>query len=174
MINLIEKDVLFGRVMKINEKEAIIQLKDNKVIGLYTDTVMGIGCFYENIDNLYQLKKRDKNKKIIALIYSVEQIPNLDEKIKNKIIKYWPGPVTFIYNDQGYRIPNNKKLLKLLEKIKKPLFVTSANISGEKECINDIQIFEKFKIDCFDNKEKESNIPSTIYLIKDNEFIKIR
>ena len=160
--------------MKINQQEVIKQLEENKVIGLYTDTVMGIGCYYQNIEQLYQLKKRKKSKKIIALIYTVEQIPDLDEELKKEIVKFWPGATTIIYNDQGYRIPDNQKLLSLLAEIKKPLYVTSANISGEKECKNADEINEKFNVDCFDNEEYQSNQPSTIFLIENNEFIKLR
>ncbi|MBU4691205.1 Sua5/YciO/YrdC/YwlC family protein [Mycoplasma zalophi] len=99
-----------------------------------TDTVMGIGVKMKdnNINLLYELKQRNLDKKIIILVSSikqVEQITNLNQNALDYIQKYWPGAVTLIINDIGFRMPNQDKLLGFLEQ-NGPCYVTSCNKSG--------------------------------------------
>lgn len=106
-----------------------------------TDTVCGIGTFVTNpnLEDLYQLKNRDKNKKIIILGGSKEQIKQyaLDnhifwsDDVENMATKVWPGDTTLIIGDQGFRVPNCIELQNFL--LQNGLaYVTSANVSGEK------------------------------------------
>ncbi|MBN3534925.1 L-threonylcarbamoyladenylate synthase [Mycoplasma procyoni] len=100
-----------------------------------TDTVVGIGVPVKanKLELLYELKNRDLSKKIIILVGSIEQAREFKEwnsKADEFAQKYWPGQVSLIVNNQGFRMPNQKGLLELLEKIG-PCFVTSANLSGQ-------------------------------------------
>ncbi|MEE3928598.1 Sua5/YciO/YrdC/YwlC family protein [Mycoplasmopsis ciconiae] len=144
-----------------------------------TDTVTGIGCKIDSksLEKLYQLKKRPIDKKIMILAGRVEDIlncDNFDEKQKCFIAefnkKYWPGQYSLIINDQGYRIPNNKRLIDFLI-TNGPLYATSANISGQKP----IQITEAKKIfpevkNVYDFG-KVTNKPSDIYNYDIDEWI---
>lgn len=106
-----------------------------KIFICTTDTVTGIGgpICQETLDALYYLKKRPKSKKIMILVASLKQAQSFKEWSKEAndlALKYWPGAYSIITNNQGFRMPNNKKLLEFLEK-NGPMYVTSANISTQ-------------------------------------------
>jgi len=64
--------------------------------------------------------------------------------------KFWPGALTIIFaageglpqgvtaglDTIGVRMPDHKIVLEILKKVKEPLAVTSANISGKKDLTN--------------------------------------
>lgn len=120
----------------------------SKLIIFPTDTVYGIGCHIfdlENIDKIYKIKKRSKDKPLACLCSSLEQIESIaytDDKIKKIIDKFLPGPLTLIlkskedviekigYKTIGVRIPNNITALEILNNIG-PMLTTSVNDSGE-------------------------------------------
>ncbi|WP_029906302.1 Sua5/YciO/YrdC/YwlC family protein [Mycoplasmopsis opalescens] len=102
-----------------------------------TDTVAGIGGPINNttLDLIYALKNRPKHKKIIILVGSIEQAKKyftsyFDEGIIALCNILWPGSFSIIIKDQGFRMPNCVKLCDFLLK-NGPMYVTSANISGE-------------------------------------------
>tara|TARA_Y100000590_G_scaffold102975_1_gene117080 strand:+ start:9788 stop:10387 length:600 start_codon:yes stop_codon:yes gene_type:complete len=120
-----------------------------QIIGFPTDTVYGIGCdpFNKNsIARIFELKKRNNEKKFPILGFSIEDLEKIVEfNSKSKIIaeRFWPGQLTMLLpirkeisekiennGKLAVRIPNDQCLLSILKKCK--LIVgTSANISGE-------------------------------------------
>ncbi|WP_027121617.1 Sua5/YciO/YrdC/YwlC family protein [Mesomycoplasma moatsii] len=141
-------------------------LKDYDVFIVTTDTVLGIGGkVNDKVKNkIYKLKKRDLSKKLIIVVSSIEQlkkIENINKIHLEYINKYWPGNVTLIINDNAYRMPNNKELLKFIEN-EGPFYLSSANISNE-SIIKDIneakKIFPNLKYFDFG---KGSGTPSII------------
>ncbi|MGL5732503.1 MAG: Sua5/YciO/YrdC/YwlC family protein [Metamycoplasmataceae bacterium] len=113
-------------------------LKKDEIFITTTDTLIGIGSKIndQNLIKIYELKKRPIDKKIIIVIGSIDQLKKLeklDENALEYINKYWPGPTTLIINDNAYRMPNNMELLNFIIK-EGPFFLTSANISGERNC----------------------------------------
>ncbi|MGL6125387.1 MAG: L-threonylcarbamoyladenylate synthase [Metamycoplasmataceae bacterium] len=113
-------------------------LKKNELFITTTDTLIGIGAKIndDNLKKIYELKKRPNSKKIVVVIGSLDQlikIEKIDEKASKFIEKYWPGPTTLIINNNAYRMPNNEGLLKFILE-EGPFFLTSANISGNKNC----------------------------------------
>lgn len=152
-----------------------------KIFVFPTDTVYGIGTFYDDqeaINKIYQIKERDKGKPLAILISDFNQIKNNLEinnpKTNELIQKYWPGPLTLIFKKSkafkypfetiGLRIPNSKIALKILNYLG-ALATTSVNYSGE-EPINDINEIEKIfkgKIDyIITDKETFSSTSSTV------------
>ncbi|MCS4537152.1 Sua5/YciO/YrdC/YwlC family protein [Mycoplasma sp. CSL7475-4] len=100
-----------------------------------TDTVCGIGGPINNktLELIYELKQRPLNKKIMILVGSIQQARAFSEwnsKADNLAQKYWPGSVSLIVNGQGFRMPNQPKLNEFLMQ-NGPMYVTSANISGQ-------------------------------------------
>lgn len=100
-----------------------------------TDTVTGIGGpVNENtLKCIYYLKNRPISKKIIILVGSIEQARAFKEwnnEADDFAAKYWPGAYSIIVNGQGFRMPNNSQLCQFLLK-NGPMYVTSANISGQ-------------------------------------------
>lgn len=144
--------------------EIAFELKSNKAVILPTDTVWGIISLDEK--NIYRIKQRSLSKKIITFVHDIKLL-NLPSNIENVISKYWPGGLTIIFKQQGYRMPKNRFLLDLMAKVG-PLASSSANISGQ-EPIKDIkQAKEVFKDREYElvlvnpEKFKLSSIPSTI------------
>lgn len=108
--------------------------KYDKIFLSTTDTVPGIGtCVYGgDLDLIYEVKGRPLDKKIIILVSSLEQARKFSEwndEVEKMAKKYWPGSVSLIVNNQGFRMPNQKGLLELIEKVG-PIYMSSANLSG--------------------------------------------
>ncbi len=111
--------------------------KNSKLFICSTDTVVGLGSFYHDLDleAIYKIKNRDVSKKIVTLVGKISQIkplisPRNYKILKQKSKKHWPGAVTFIIEKKSFRIPGLKKSQELFIK-NGPAFVTSANISGQ-------------------------------------------
>ena len=142
---------------KINQIEEIAQiLKNNGVISVPTDTVFGI-CARINsqvaYNKLLKVKKRPLNKAFPVMCANKEQIENIAivNEIAEKLIKaFMPGPITLVlkknstlpeYITNGkdtiaVRMASSKAIEKIVTKIESPIFMTSANQSGQPECIN--------------------------------------
>jgi len=136
-------------------------------IGVFpTDTVWGVGCVLRNekaIKRLYKIKRRDFKKPTAVLVASLKQAKKLgrfDKEAEELARKYWPGGLTLIVaisppgwkifsprrrfpSKIGLRIPNNKRLLKILGKTG-PIMATSANFAGEHAPTKKNQISKKF------------------------------
>lgn len=113
-------------------------LKINEIFITTTDTLIGIGSKLnnENLEIIYKLKKRPIDKKIVIVVASINQLKEIeyiDENAMRYIHEFWPGSTTLIINKQAYRMPNQKKLLKLIKE-EGPFYLTSANLSGQKVC----------------------------------------
>jgi len=140
-------------------------LKNDGVISVPTDTVYGV-CARINskkaFDKLVDTKKRPKNKSFPVLCLDEEQIKSIAIVNKNaeKLIrKFMPGPITLVLNKkmEAFSYVNNageresnelavrivplEVLKKLVQKTGSPLFLSSANLSGEEVCttLDDIE-----------------------------------
>lgn len=148
------------------EYEKIVEdLLNGHVVGFPTDTVYGLAIVYDNksaFDKLYNIKNRDINKPISMMVYDKEvlkEVAYIDKNSKKVIEKLMPGALTIILKAKpnlpehvtfnlktiGVRIPTNKTALDILEKVNKPLLVTSANISNEPSLLKSKDVYEKFK-----------------------------
>ena len=115
-----------------------------------TDTVWGIGCDATNekaVKKIYALKKRHESNNLLILVNGEKMMYNIFKDIPEtawQIIDLSENPTTVILDnprnvasniiadDQtlGVRIVKEPFCFKLLERMKKPLVSTSANISG--------------------------------------------
>ena len=126
-------------------------LHEGGIILYPTDTIWGLGCDATNesaVHRIYSIKKREDTKSMIILVESanrlfqyVKEIPEVTWQILDAAI----NPLTIIYpgaknlaknliaddNSIGIRIVNNEFCEKLIQRFKKPVVSTSANISGE-------------------------------------------
>lgn len=144
--------------MKTNWGKAVKILKEGGVGVIPTDTLYGlVGSAFskEAINRIYEIKKRNKNKKLIILISSLDDLKKfkvvLNQKQKEILNKYWPhstkvsrgklDAVSVIINDIAFRLPAcagrpaKKSLVELLKKTG-PLVAPSANPEGEKPAEN--------------------------------------
>lgn len=151
--------------------------KYNELIISTTDTVLGIGGkVNEKIKKLiYEIKGRDENKKLIILVSSIKQARMFSEwniQAEQYAKKYWPGATTLVVNNQGFRMPNQKKLLEYLEQ-NGPIYMSSCNLSNAPVCktIEDAKlIFPEIKN--IYNFGKMTQQPSQIIRVEDGEILR--
>lgn len=151
--------------------------KYNELIISTTDTVLGIGGkVNEKIKKLiYEIKGRDENKKLIILVSSIKQarmFPEWNIQAEQYAKKYWPGATTLVVNNQGFRMPNQKKLLEYLEQ-NGPIYMSSCNLSNAPVCktIEDAKlIFPEIKN--IYNFGKMSQQHSQIIRVEDGEILR--
>lgn len=135
---------------KKNINKIVSALENGAVLVLATDTVYGLVCDANNeksLEKIFLIKNRDKSKPLLTFVDSVATAKNIALINKTQKIflnRVWPGQVTAILGAKkklsgfiskgktvGVRIPNYEFLKIVLEKFKKPLAQTSANISGK-------------------------------------------
>lgn len=151
--------------------------KYSELIISTTDTVLGIGGkVNEKIKKLiYEIKGRDENKKLIILVSSIKQarmFPEWNIQADQYAKKYWPGATTLVVNNQGFRMPNQKKLLEYLEQ-NGPIYMSSCNLSNAPVCktIEDAKlIFPEIKN--IYNFGKMTQQPSQIIRVEDGEILR--
>lgn len=129
----------------------------------------------EGLDALYFLKKRPREKKIIIMVGSIEQarmLKDWSEEAEELASKYWPGKTTLVLSDeQAVRIPGNKELSNLLIK-KGPVYMSSANISGERQLTLE-EAKETFKeIKEYYDFGNGDGKPSTIIKVSNKEILR--
>lgn len=137
-------------------KELADILKRDGIISVPTDTVYGICARMNSIkarDKLALAKNRPSAKLFPIMCVDEEQIKSIaivNEKIEKLIRTFMPGPITLIlmkrpelpeYITNGVptiavRMATSKALEDLIQETGSPLFMTSANQSGETICNN--------------------------------------
>ena len=154
--------------------EIIQALKEGKTVAFGTDTVFGLACIIDNneaIEKIYLQKRRDKSKKLPMMFSNIDMMKRYVKVTTstNKLInKYSPGPITYILeaiesNDTiACRIPNDEWIINIIDKINKPLYVTSANISGEDNLLKYEDVKERIEADVIVKKDARGEIASTI------------
>ena len=182
--------------MKQIYQEALEALNNHQVIAFPTETVFGLGVFYDDevaYNLLNKIKRRREDKPYTMMLSKVEDIfkyADVDEKYLNLIKRYMPGPLTILVRSKdnvpsyvshntrvlGVRIPENAEALELLEYIKKPLLVPSANRADEKPALNDEEVKAIFQdeIKVVVPGKTCKGQPSTIIDLTGNEIKLIR
>lgn len=146
--------------MKEDIEKALEVLNNGGVILYPTDTIWGIGCDATNeeaVKKVYEIKKREDSKALLVLLenpnrlsYYIEEVPEMawdliDVNDKPMTIIY-PGARNLAQNliaedgSLGIRITEEEFTKRLIQKFKKPLVSTSANLSGEKSAQNFAEI----------------------------------
>lgn len=154
------------------------EIKNGNLVIMPTDTIYGIMADATNINTIkkvFECKKRNQNKALILLASNVDMLKDYTQNIsvlENEIInKYLPGKLTIllyknskVYDEVtggsdlvGIRIPDNKELIEVINKVGNPLISTSANIAG-KNAITD-------------PKDIESELLKYISYVEDNGII---
>ena len=133
-------------------KKAVEVLKSGGIILYPTDTIWGIGCDATNenaVKRIYEIKKREDSKSMLVLMENpalldryVEEVPevawDLVEISTTPLTVIYPGAKNLAKNliaedgSIGIRFTKEKFTSQLLQRLRKPLVSTSANVSGEK------------------------------------------
>jgi len=180
--------------------KALNILKTGGIILYPTDTIWGIGCDATNteaVKRIYQLKQRDEAKSMIVLLDTANKLESYISEVNPiafDLIDYAEKPLTIVFpgaknlspaiiskdGSIGIRVTNNPFCLQLIQRFRKPIVSTSANISGKPSPQYFSQIDQEiidgvdYVVD-IDQHDKEIKTPSTIIRLEPNgkfEFIR--
>ena len=142
------------RRFKAEEIPEIIEiLKKDGVISVPTDTVYGV-CSqvfsHQAEENLRNVKRRPLTKAfpvMCADLAQIQEIAEVNERAKKVIEGFMPGPITVILKRKdgvnlsqenldtiAIRMATSNTLSKIIKGLGRPIFMTSANQSGEPTC----------------------------------------
>ncbi len=131
--------------------ECVKNLKNGEIVGIPTETVYGLGVNaldQKAVDKVFKLKNRPYFDPLICHTNSIEKVKMFVKTFPRKaeiLAKtFWPGPLTILLEKKniipdittsrlkrvGFRIPDNKLTLNILEKIDFPVAAPSANPFG--------------------------------------------
>lgn len=184
------------KILKFADHECIDIIRQGHVLAFPTETVFGLGVIYDSkeaFDELVSLKKRMPSKPFTIMVSKKEDIAlfvDLNEKMKRLIRQFMPGEITIIFPAKkglsswltlneptvGIRISSSEDVTNLINRVGKPMLVTSANMSGEPALYNEKEVIQQFNHKILGIVEGEcvSNLPSTIVLIQDDSLKLIR
>ncbi len=131
--------------------QALETLKNGGIILYPTDTIWGIGCDATNpeaVEKVFALKGRERNKSMLILLHNDNQLASYVREIPEvayELIEATDRPMTVIYSGAknlapnaisedgtiGIRVVNHPFCEQLLQRFRKPIISTSANISGQ-------------------------------------------
>ncbi|NGM60563.1 threonylcarbamoyl-AMP synthase [Sphingobacterium sp. SGG-5] len=135
---------------KADLNQALETLKQGGLILYPTDTIWGIGCDATNaeaVEKIFALKGRDQHKSMIVLLHNDNQLASYVQEIPEiayELIEVTDRPLTIIYSKAknlpqnviaadgsiAIRIVDHPFCQQLLQRFRKPIISTSANISG--------------------------------------------
>ena len=138
------------RYTKMDTDQIIQSMMQGGIIAFPTDTVFGLACIMDKqaIAKVYAAKGRSFDKPLPMMCDSLEMIEDyayVSDTAKKIIRNFVPGPLTLIFAKKenvsdvvtmgkktiGIRVPDDEFILNLIGKLKMPILVTSANISGD-------------------------------------------
>ena len=167
--------------------QALETLKSGGLILYPTDTIWGIGCDATNpaaVEKVFALKGRDKAKSMLILLHNDNQLASYVKEIPDvayELIEATDRPMTIIYSGAknlaenaiaedgtiGIRVVDHPFCQQLLQRFRKPIISTSANLSGQPSASSFEEIATEIKdgvdyIVNFGQKDKGDGKPSLI------------
>ncbi len=137
------------RYTKMDSDKIIELLNREGLLAMPTDTVFGLACMMDEkaIARVYEAKGRSFDKPLPMMCSSkkmISEVAKISEEAEKIIDRFMPGALTIVFAKKetvadyitngrktiGIRMPDDDFILSLIEKLGKPLMVTSANISG--------------------------------------------
>ena len=187
-------------MLKEEVSNALRVLQQGGIILYPTDTIWGIGCDATNdeaIKKIFKLKQRDEAKSMIVLLDSDNKLAGYVSDVNPlayDLIQYAENPLTLVMpgarnisstlissdGSVAIRITNHIFCQQLIQRLRKPLVSTSANLSGkpfpqyfsqiDKQVINGVDYVVNLE-----QHDMEIKTPSTIMKLEPNgrfEFIR--
>ena len=138
-------------MLKTEIDKALTVLKNGGVILYPTDTVWGLGCDATNaeaVEKINRIKGRSSDKSFIILLDNDSKIQSYVTEVPEvayDLIEYAEHPLTIIFSGArnlaenvinadgsvGIRIAKHDFVQQLLQRFRKPITSTSANLSGQ-------------------------------------------
>jgi L-threonylcarbamoyladenylate synthase len=166
--------------------QALVMLKRGGVIAYPTESFYALGVTATDagaVKRLFELKKRPAEKPLPLIVGTMNTllsvVINVPDQAGDLIRKYWPGPLTLIFEAQdrippvltgqtgkvAVRIPGESTALDLARYINVAITATSANPAGERPAVTAEEV-----ADCFadtveliiDGGQTPGGKPSTI------------
>lgn len=145
--------------------KAVEVLRNGGVILYPTDTIWGIGCDATNpaaVQRIYDIKQRQDTKSMLVLMENPNLLNSYIAEVPEiawELIEVADSPLTIIYpgaknlaanllapdGSVGIRITNEAFTQQLIQRFRKPVVSTSANISGQKSPQNFVEISAEIK-----------------------------
>ncbi len=137
-------------------EKVLAVLKAGGVIAYPTETFYGLGADAKNekaVDRIFSVKGRDFKKPIPVIIGPGQDLASLVSEIPQPALslmkRFWPGPLTILFRAApsinsrltggtgkiGIRLSSHPVAVGLAEAVRGPITATSANLSGQDECI---------------------------------------
>jgi len=187
-------------MLKDEVAKALKVLQEGGIILYPTDTIWGIGCDATNteaIEKIYRLKQRNETKSMIILLDTENKLESYISEVNPlayELIEYAENPLTLVMpgaknvspaliasdGSIGIRVSKHPFCQQLIQRLRKPLVSTSANISGKPSPQYFAQIAPEiidsvdYVVD-IDQHDMEIKTPSTIMRLAPNgsfEFIR--
>lgn len=133
-------------------EKAIKIFRDGGIVIFPTDTAFGIGCridVAESVKRVFDIKKRDYSKPLLALVDSMkmaEEYVSIPKNVQEKMLDvYWPGGLTVFLkcdlekvpsivrsntDSLALRLPAHDIIRYIIKQVGVPILATSANLSG--------------------------------------------
>jgi L-threonylcarbamoyladenylate synthase len=138
-------------MLKEEVAKALKIVQDGGIILYPTDTIWGIGCEASNteaVKKIFSLKQRNEAKSMIILLDTVNKLESYVSNVNPiafDLIEYAENPLTLVLpgaknispalisedGSVGIRIVKHPFCEQLIQRLRKPLVSTSANISGK-------------------------------------------
>jgi len=189
-------------IIKENSLEKALKIiKKGGVIIYPTDTVYGLLADATNkkaVERIFKIKKREKSKPLgifVKDIKTAKKYAFIDKKQEKVLKEKWPGPYTFILKKKpncglsllvgnketvSIRIPDYKLVVRILNRFKKPIVQTSANISGQPPTTRIGEVLRQFRHRgnqpdlIIDNSNLKKSKPSKVIDLKDRRIRVVR
>lgn len=135
-------------------------IRKGGVVAYPTEAVYGVGCDPSNpaaLERLFDLKQRPKNKGLILMASSLEQVLpyiTVSAEQQARLARTWPAAITFLVppSDKvltavtgqhalvAVRVPDHPMARALAAAVGHPIISTSANLSGRPAPRNHFQV----------------------------------
>jgi L-threonylcarbamoyladenylate synthase len=147
-------------MLKDEVNKALKIIQEGGIILYPTDTIWGIGCDATNteaIKKIFALKQRDEAKSLLILVDTENKLESYIREVPDiayDLIEFAENPLTLVMpgaknlspaiisadGSVGIRVSKHPFCQQLIQRLRKPLVSTSANISGEPSPQNFMQI----------------------------------
>lgn len=147
-------------MLKEEVAKALKIVQDGGIILYPTDTIWGIGCDATNteaVKKIYQLKQREESKSMIILLDTENKLESYVSEVPDiayQLIEYAEHPLTLVMpgaknispsliaanGSVGIRVAKHAFCEQLIQRLRRPLVSTSANIAGNPSPKNFMQV----------------------------------
>jgi L-threonylcarbamoyladenylate synthase len=132
-------------------KNSLRVLREGGIILYPTDTLWGLGCDATNssaVQKIFRIKSRDESRSLIILVNGLSMLERYVKEVPEPVynlLSVSDSPLTIIYPEGrslaegvcaedgsvGIRICNDEFCIELIDRFRKPVISTSANLTGK-------------------------------------------